>query len=60
VKESLASGRNIRQVAIEKASAGALRHRDDNRPVSVQEITAALGNMRRLTEGGIVENGASG
>ncbi len=60
VKEALSSGRNVRQVAIEKASAGKLRHRDEDRPVSVQEITAALGNMRRLTEGGIVEDGASG
>jgi fumarate hydratase class II len=60
VKEALSSGRNVRQVAIEKASAGKLRHRDEDRSVSVQEITAALGNMRRLTEGGIVEDGASG
>ena len=54
VKEALASDRTVRQVAMEKAEAGELRHRDEDRPVSAAEIEAALGDMRRLTEGGIV------
>lgn len=60
VKEALASQRDVRQVAIESAAAGKLRHRLEDRPVTVQEIEAALGNMRRLTEGGIIGDGASG
>jgi fumarate hydratase class II len=53
VKEALASNRTVRQVAVEKAAAGELTHRDEDRPVSVAEIEDALGDMRRLTEGGI-------
>jgi hypothetical protein len=30
-----------------------LRHRDEDRPVNPEEIRQALGDMRRLTEGGI-------
>jgi fumarate hydratase class II len=54
VKEALASERTVRQVALEKAAAGELRHRQDDRPVTVAEIEAALGDLHRLTEGGIV------
>lgn len=53
VKEALASGRTVRDVAMEKASDGQLTHRDDERPVSPDEIEAALSDMRKLTEGGI-------
>jgi fumarate hydratase, class II len=60
VKEALANQREVRQVALERAAAGQLRHRDEDRPVTVQEVEAALGNMRRLTEGGIIGNSASG
>ncbi len=55
VKAALASQRDVRQVAVEKAAAGKLRHRLEDRPVTVQEIEAALSNMRRLTEGGIID-----
>jgi fumarate hydratase class II len=53
VKEALSSNRTIRQVAMEKAAAGELRHRDEDRPVSAAEVEVALSDMRRLTEGGI-------
>jgi aspartate ammonia-lyase len=53
VKEALASGRTVRDVAMEKASAGQLTHRDDDRPVSPDEIESALSDMHKLTEGGI-------
>jgi fumarate hydratase class II len=53
VKEALATNRTVRQVAVEKARAGELRHRDEARAVSAEEIEAALSDMRRLTEGGI-------
>ena len=60
VKEALASGRTVRQVAMDKAEAGELRHRDEDRPVDPQEIASALSDMRRLTEGGIIGEGAGG
>ncbi|MCK4899145.1 MAG: hypothetical protein KAS38_10225, partial [Anaerolineales bacterium] len=54
VKEALARDLTIEAVAAEKAEAGELRHRDQDRPVTVDEIQAALSDLRRLTEGGIV------
>jgi fumarate hydratase class II len=53
VKEALATNRTIREVAVEKARAGVLKHRDENRPVNVAEVEAALSDLRKLTEGGI-------
>jgi fumarate hydratase class II len=53
VKEALQRDRAIRDVAIEKAKAGLLKHRDHDGPVSVEEIETALNDMRRLTESGI-------
>jgi fumarate hydratase class II len=60
VKEALASERTVRQVALEKAAAGELRHRGLDRVVQVEEIEAALSDMRRLTEGGISGGFGSG
>ncbi len=54
VKEALARGVPIRDLAVEKARAGEIEHRDQGRPVSAEEIEAALNDLRRLTEGGIV------
>lgn len=54
VKEALARNASIREVAIEKAKAGVLMHRDHNRPVTVEEIEAALSDLRKMTEGGIL------
>ncbi len=53
VKEALARDLTVGEVALEKAAAGELHHRDENRKVSAAEIAAALSDMRRLTEGGI-------
>src|SRR4030042_1402946 len=52
VKEALAGGRTVRQVAMEKAAAGLLKRRDRDSTVSPEEIESALSDMRRLTEGG--------
>ncbi len=60
VKEALERDLAIRELAVAKAGAGALKHRDEDRPVTVAEIEAALNDLRRLTEGGIVAGGASG
>lgn len=54
VKESLSRNISIRDLIMEKTKAGALKHRDDTRPVTMDEIEEVLGNLRRLTEGGIV------
>src|SRR5512138_2196677 len=53
VKEALRRNVAIREVAIEKARAGQLKHRDNEQPVSAEEIEQALGDMRHLTESGI-------
>jgi aspartate ammonia-lyase len=60
VKEALARDLTIREVAMEKAALGELRHRDEDRPVSVEEIEAALNDLKRLTQGGIVGGSAGG
>ncbi|PWB68757.1 MAG: aspartate ammonia-lyase [Anaerolineales bacterium] len=53
VKEALAKNASIRELAIEKTKTGALKHRDEDRPVTVDEIESALSDLRKLTEGGI-------
>jgi fumarate hydratase class II len=53
VKEAIKHDLPIRDVAVEKAKAGALKHRDLDRPVTVEEVEAALDDLRKLTEGGI-------
>jgi hypothetical protein len=45
---------------VEKAQAGALKHRDEDRPVTEAEIRGALGDLRALTEGGISGAGGGG
>jgi fumarate hydratase class II len=54
VKEALSQNASIRDLAVQKASAGLLRHRDEDRTVTAEEIESALSDLRRLTEGGIV------
>ena len=53
VKEALARNASIMELALEKAAAGTLKHRDEDRPVTESEITGALSDLRALTEGGI-------
>jgi fumarate hydratase class II len=55
VKESLARNLTIREVALEKARQGLLRHIKEDRAVGEEEIDGALRDLRRLTEGGIVK-----
>lgn len=54
VKESLSRNISIRDLIMEKTREGTLKHRDDDRAVTMEEIEEVLGNLRRLTEGGIV------
>lgn len=60
VKEALARDLTIREIALEKAQTGLLKHRDQDRPVNTAEIVAALDDIRRLTEGGIIGGSVSG
>jgi len=43
----------LRDVAIAKARAGQLLHRDEGRAVTLAEIEASMDDLRRLTEPGI-------
>ncbi|MGB8214399.1 MAG: hypothetical protein WCE68_12655, partial [Anaerolineales bacterium] len=60
VKEALKRDLPIRAVAVEKARAGALKHRDLDRPVTAAEVEAALDDLRKLTEGGIAGGAGAG
>ena len=60
VKEAIARNLPIRSLALEKASHGSLTHRETGQPVTVQEIESALGDLRKLTEGGITGAGGGG
>jgi fumarate hydratase class II len=53
VKQALAEGKSVRQIALQKAREGALHHVGSGALVSAEEIEHALGDVRRLTEGGI-------
>jgi fumarate hydratase class II len=55
VKQALAQDVTVRQLALEKARNGELRHKEEGRSVTVQEINSALSDLYRLTEGGIVK-----
>jgi fumarate hydratase class II len=55
VKTALARNTSIQEIAEEKAKAGQLKHIQENRPIKVEEIREALGDLRRLTEGGIAK-----
>ena len=54
VKEALAGGQTVFEVARRRVEKGELRHRDGSRLVTEAELEAALSDLRRLTEGGIV------
>jgi fumarate hydratase class II len=54
VKEAVSRDVTVRQVAVERAMAGDLLHRDGSRVVRVEEVERALSDLRRLTEGGII------
>ncbi len=55
VKQALKENRTVGEVAVEKANAGELKHVSQDRKVSADEIKKALGDLRKLTEGGIVK-----
>jgi len=54
VKEAMKRNLTIREVALEKATAGELKHIKENRSVRPDEINLALKDFKHLTYGGIV------
>ncbi|HEY4687719.1 MAG TPA: aspartate ammonia-lyase [Anaerolineae bacterium] len=59
-KAAMARNVTIREVALEKIRAGELVNKDTGQPVTMEEIDAVLGNLRKLTEGGIHGAGGGG
>ncbi|MFV1858673.1 MAG: aspartate ammonia-lyase [Anaerolineales bacterium] len=53
VKEALSRNTTVGIVAREKVRSESLMHVSDERPLTEEELEGALGDMRRLTEGGI-------
>jgi fumarate hydratase class II len=60
VKEALSRDLTIQEVALEKVNRGELLKKDTGQPVSAAEIQAVLGDLRKLTEGGISGAGGGG
>jgi fumarate hydratase class II len=54
VKEAQTTGVTLRELAVEKASAGDLVDRESGELVTLEVIQAVLSDLRRLTEGGIL------
>jgi fumarate hydratase class II len=55
VKEAMLRNITIREVALEKVSAGELKHIKDGRLISIEEIDLALKDFKQLTYGGIAD-----
>jgi len=60
VKDAMKRNATIREVAAERIAAGELVHKDTGRPISQAEVDALLGDVRKLTEGGLGGPGGGG
>ena len=54
VKQAHAEGRTVREIAMEQAEAGNLIHKETQEALSPVQVEQALSDMRRLTDGGII------
>jgi fumarate hydratase class II len=54
VKEAQDKGLTVGEVAKEYVESGRLMHKDEDRPIALDELNRALNDLRKLTEGGIV------
>ena len=54
VKEAIAQDTTVRRLAVELATNGELTHINEDRLLTPDEVEAALRDIRKLTEGGIV------
>lgn len=53
VKEAMKRNLTIREVAAERVAAGTLVHKDTGHPIALADVDAVLGDIRKLTEGGL-------
>jgi fumarate hydratase class II len=53
VKEAIERNLPVSELALEKAGMGELRHRDNARIITAEEVSNALRDLREMTEGGI-------
>ncbi len=53
VKEAMKRNATIREVAAEQIERGELKHKETGEPVTLDEIDALLGDLYKLTEGGL-------
>jgi fumarate hydratase class II len=60
VKAALQRNISIREAALERMGAGTLLNKQSGAKVTAQEVDAVLGDLRRLTEGGIQGVGSAG
>ncbi len=54
VKEALSRDLTIQEVALEKAGAGVLKHKESGQLVTQDEIRSVFSDMRKFTEGGLM------
>lgn len=60
VKSAMKDDLTIRDVAAQRIAVGSLLHKDENRPITLDEIDSVLSDMRQLTDGGIQGVSAAG
>lgn len=53
VKEAMKRSLTIREAAAERIERGELRHKDTGAPITLADVDAVLGDVRKLTEGGL-------
>jgi fumarate hydratase class II len=53
VKEAMKRNATIREVAAERIEANNLKHKDTGQPISLADVDNVLGDLRKLTEGGL-------
>lgn len=53
VKDAMKRNLTIREVAAERVAAGTLVHKDTGHPITLADVDAVLGDIRKLTEGGL-------
>ena len=53
VKSAMKQNVSIRQIATERIQDGTLKHKDEDRLITIDEVDKTIGNLRNLTNGGI-------
>jgi fumarate hydratase class II len=53
VKDAMKRNATIREVAAERIGAGGLKHKDTGEAISLADVDNVLGDLRKLTEGGL-------